>query len=69
MFLRDYTQYEMRKPPRNVKVMMIFEDEYKDICYIDEWGIIHGQETKIIKGKIPKYWKKIEKDDFGGYKW
>jgi len=69
MNLKDYTDYTLRKPPKNVKVMMIFEDTYKDICYIDDWGIIHGQETRIIRGKVPALWKKIEKDEMGDYVW
>ena len=69
MFLRDYTDYTLRRPPKNVKVMMIFDDESKDVCYIDEWGIIHGEQTRIIKGRVPAYWKKIEKDEWGKYKW
>lgn len=69
MFLRDYTDYTLRRPPKNVKVMMVFDDESKDICYIDEWNIIHGEQTRIIKGRAPAYWKKIEKDEWGEYKW
>lgn len=65
----NYTDYELRKPPRNVKVMMIFADETHDICYIDDWDIIHGQETRIIKGRKPALWKKIEKDEMGEYIW
>lgn len=69
MFLRDYTDYTLRRPPKNVKVMMLFDDESRDVCYIDEWNIIHGEETRIIKGKTPVYWKKIEKNEWGDYKW
>ena len=69
MFLRDYTDYTLRRPPKNVKVMMLFDDETRDVCYIDEWKIIHGEETRIIKGKTPVYWKKIEKNEWGEYKW
>lgn len=67
--LKGYTDYGLRKPPKNVKVMMIFKDEYRDICFIDDWGIIHGEETRIIKGRTPALWKKIEKDSWGEYKW
>lgn len=69
MFIAGYTDFTLRRPPKNVKVMMIFEDDYRDVCYIDEWGIIHGEVTKIIKGRVPAYWKKIEKDNWGDYKW
>ena len=65
----NYTNYSLRKPPKNVKVMMRFEDGYKDVCFIDEWNIIHGEQTRIIKDKTPKDWKKIEKTDWGEYKW
>ena len=65
----NYTDYALRKPPKNVKVMMIFEDQTHDICYIDDWNIIHGQETRIIKGRVPALWKKIEKDEMGEYIW
>lgn len=64
-----YTEFSLRKPPRNVKVQLVFEDGFKDICYIDDWDIIHGQEIRIIKGKKPAKWKKIEKDEMGGYIW
>jgi hypothetical protein len=66
--LSKYTDYALRKPPKNVKVMMIFRDDSKDVCYIDDWGIIHGEQTRIIKGRVPAYWKKIEKD-MGEYIW
>ena len=69
MFLRNYTDFTLRRPPKNVKVMMIFQDEYRDVCYIDDWGMIHGEQTKIIKNKVPTYWKKIERDEVGDYKW
>lgn len=69
MFLRDYTDYTLRRPPKNVKVMMIFDDESRDVCYIDEWNIIHGEQTRIIKGKNPVLWKKVEKNEWGDYKW
>ena len=69
MFLRDYTDYALRRPPKNVKVMMIFDDESRDVCYIDEWNIIHGEQTRIIKGKTPVLWKKVEKNEWGDYKW
>lgn len=69
MFLRDYTDYTLRRPPKNVKVMMIFDDESRDVCYIDEWNIIHGEQTRIIKGKTPILWKKVEKNEWGDYKW
>ena len=69
MFLKDYTDFTLRKPPKNVKVMVLFTDESKDICYIDDWGIIHGEEVKIIRDRVPAYWKKIEKDEMGDYKW
>ena len=65
----NYTDFALRKPPRNVKVMMIFDDDTQDVGYIDDWNIIHGEVTRIIKGKQPKYWKKIEKDEWGNYKW
>ena len=64
-----YTDFTMRRPPNNVKVMMLFKDDYRDVCYIDDWGMIHGEKTKIIKGSVPAYWKKIEKDNWGEYKW
>ena len=64
-----YTDFTMRRPPNNVKVMMLFNDDYRDVCYIDDWGMIHGEKTKIIKGHVPAYWKKIEKDSMGEYKW
>lgn len=66
--LSKYTDYALRKPPKNVKVMMIFGDDTKDVCYIDDWGIIHGEQTRIIKGRVPAYWKKVEKD-MGEYVW
>lgn len=69
MFLRDYTDYALRRPPKNVKVMMVFDDKSRDVCYIDEWNIIHGEQTRIIKGKTPVYWKKVEKNEWGDYKW
>lgn len=65
----NYTDFALRKPPKNVKVMVIFEDKYHDVCYIDDWGIIHGEQTKIIKGRTPACWKKIEKDVMGEYVW
>lgn len=64
-----YNDFDLRKPPKNVKVMIKFTDGYRDVCYIDDWGMIHGEETKIIKGKIPDKWKKIEKDEWGKYIW
>ena len=64
-----YTDFTMRRPPNNVKVMMVFKDDYKDVCYIDDWGMIHGEKTKIIRGSVPAYWKKIERDSMGEYKW
>ena len=64
-----YTDFTMRRPPNNVKVMMLFKDDYRDVCYIDDWGMIHGEKTKIIQGRVPAYWKKIEKDSMGEYKW
>lgn len=64
-----YTDFTMRRPPNNVKVMMLFKDDYRDVCYIDDWGMIHGEKTKIIKGSVPAYWKKIEKDSMGEYRW
>lgn len=66
---REYTDYSLRKPPKNVKVMMVFEDDSRDICYIDDWNIIHGQKTRIIRGRIPRWWKKIEKNEMGEYVW
>ena len=63
-----YTDYTLRKPPKNVKVMMIFDDGSRDVCYIDDWDIIHGEKTRIIKGRVPVKWKKIEKD-MGEYIW
>ena len=65
----NYTDFTLRRPPKNVKVMMVFTDDYKDVCYIDDWGIFHGEQTKIIKGKVPKCWKKIERNSFGEYDW
>lgn len=65
----NYTKFSLRKPPKNVKVMIIFDDKSRDICYIDDWNIIHGQETRIIKGKTPALWKKIEKNEMGEYVW
>lgn len=66
---RLYTEYNLRKPPKNVKVMMLFWDGTGDICYIDDWGMIHGQKVRIYKNVTPKAWKKIEKDDEGEYIW
>lgn len=66
---KGYTDFTLRRPPKNVKVMIIFSDEYRDICYVDDWGIYHGEKTRIIKGKVPAWWKKIEKDSFGEYIW
>lgn len=66
---KNYTDYSLRKPPKNVKVMMLFQDGHKDICYIDDWNIIHGQEIRIVRGKVPTFWKKIEKNDMGEYIW
>ena len=68
-YYKGYTDYTLRKPPKNVKVMIIFDDESKDIGYIDDWGIIHGEKTRIIKGRVPAWWKKIEKDEMGEYVW
>ena len=65
----NYTDYNLRKPPKNVKVMMVFEDKTKDVCYIDDWNIMHGEETRIIRNKKPVKWKKIEKDNWGNYIW
>lgn len=64
-----YTDFGLRKPPKNVKVMMRFYDGGQDICYIDDWNIIHGQKVRIYKNVTPKEWKKIEKDEFGEYLW
>ena len=47
---------------------MVFDDGSRDVCYIDDWDIIHGEETRIIKGRVPVKWKKIEKD-MGEYVW
>lgn len=69
MYKAGYTDFALRRPPKNVKVMMIFEDDYRDVCYIDDWGMIHGEVTKIIRERIPALWKKIEKNDFGEYIW
>ena len=69
MKYNKYTDYSLRKPPKNVKVMMIFTDESRDICYVDDWNIIHGEKSRIVKGKVPAYWKKIEKDNWGEYIW
>lgn len=67
---KNYTDYALRKPPKNVKVQMIFDDKEYDICYIDDWGMIHGEKTKIYgKNKKPVWWKKKEKNDFGEYIW
>lgn len=65
----NYTDYKLRKPPKNVKVMMVFEDKTKDVCYVDDWNILHGEQTRIIRGKNPLAWKKIEKNEMGEYIW
>ncbi len=64
-----YNDYSLSKPPRNVKVMMKFSSGYRDVCYLDDWNILHGQERRIIKDEVPVLWKKIEKDSDGGYIW
>lgn len=65
----NYTEFLTRKPPNNIKVMMLFWDGTNDICYIDDWGIIHGQSVRIYKNVTPKAWKKIERDEDGEYLW
>ena len=67
--MKTYTDFTLRRPPKNVKVMIMFADDYKDVCYIDDWGMIHGEKTRIIRDKVPAWWKKIEKDEEGKYKW
>ena len=64
-----YTQFNLRKPPKNVKVMMVFWNGDYDVCYIDDWNILHGEKVRIYKNVTPKMWKKIEKDNWGEYKW
>ena len=66
---KNYTDFALRRPPRNVKVMFVFDDDSRDVGYIDDWNIIHGEKTRIIKGRVPAYWKKVEKDDWGEYIW
>ena len=34
--MAKYTDFSLRKPPKNVKVQIKFEDGFKDICYIDD---------------------------------
>lgn len=63
-----YNDWSLSKPPRNVKVMMKFSSGYQDICYIDDWNILHGEGRRIIKDEVPTLWKKIEKIS-GEYVW
>lgn len=66
---KNYTNATLRMPPKNVKVMMVFDDGSKDICFIDAWNVIHGEKERIIRGREPAWWKKLEKDNWGEYVW
>lgn len=64
----SYNDWSLSKPPRNVKVMVKFSSGFRDVCYRDDWNILHGEERRIIRDEVPVFWKKVEKIS-GEYVW
>ena len=50
----SYNDWSLSKPPRNVKVMVKFSSGFRDVCYRDDWDILHGEERRIIRDEVPE---------------
>ena len=69
--MSDYTNWSLRKPPSNVKVMIKFMDGTHAIGYRDTFDYIHKEDGSIVGDHlaVPILWKKLEKDEWGNYLW
>ena len=69
--MTDYTVWAMRKPPANVKVMIVFDDGSRAIGYRDTFNYVHKEDGTIVGEHLnrPSRWKKIEKDEWGNLEW
>ena len=56
---KDYTDTTLRMPPKNVKVMVIFDDGGRDICFLDAWGILHGEKERLTASVFMNVWKPV----------
>lgn len=67
----DYNSWALRKPPMNVKVMIIFEDGSRAIGYRDTFGYVHKEDGSIVGEHLnrPSRWKKIERNEWGDLEW
>lgn len=64
----DYVNWSIRKPPANVRIMIVGIDGGKFIGYRDTFDLIHIEGGKICNER-PLKWKKLEQDQWGNYIW